>query len=200
MNISDRIQSLRKINGISQEALADRLGVSRQAVSKWESEQSLPDLEKIILMSEFFDVTTDYILKGIEPAKTLNAANPALTGKILYIASTTFIAMGLFFAFAGWYEEQSVSNIWGSMIIQALGVAGYFIAGLFPGGKPSLWVMLANMALLLFMPVSMITSMFVWGWPMPYPIHLNGIVVFLFCYIPTVLVCGYLIKKRFTRS
>lgn len=67
MNIADRIQSLRKSKGISQEQLADVVGVSRQAVSKWESEQTIPDLEKIVLMSEYFDVTTDYILKGIEP-------------------------------------------------------------------------------------------------------------------------------------
>ena len=65
--MADRIQYLRKSKGISQEELADKVGVSRQAVSKWESEQSTPDLEKIIIMSDFFGVTTDYILKGIEP-------------------------------------------------------------------------------------------------------------------------------------
>ena len=69
MNMADRIQYLRKSKGISQEELADKVGVSRQAVSKWESEQSTPDLEKIIILSEFFEVTTDYILKGIEPTK-----------------------------------------------------------------------------------------------------------------------------------
>ena len=53
MNVADRIQNLRKIKGISQEQLAEAIGVSRQAVSKWESEQSTPDLEKIILMSDF---------------------------------------------------------------------------------------------------------------------------------------------------
>ncbi len=68
LNIADRIQYLRKEKHFSQEELADKLGVSRQSVSKWESEQSNPDLEKIILMSEVFEVTTDYILKGIEPA------------------------------------------------------------------------------------------------------------------------------------
>lgn len=67
MNMANRIQYLRKTNGMSQEELADRMGVSRQAVSKWESEQSTPDLEKIIIMSELFGVTTDYILKGTEP-------------------------------------------------------------------------------------------------------------------------------------
>ena len=66
MNMADRIQSLRKSKGFSQEELADKVGVSRQAVSKWESEQSTPDIEKIIIMSELFEVTTDYILKGTE--------------------------------------------------------------------------------------------------------------------------------------
>ena len=49
MTIADRILELRKIKGISQEELADEIGVSRQAVSKWESEQSIPDLDKIII-------------------------------------------------------------------------------------------------------------------------------------------------------
>ena len=61
MKVAERIQALRKAKGISQEELADKLGVSRQAVSKWESGQSSPDLEKIILLSTCFDVTTDYL-------------------------------------------------------------------------------------------------------------------------------------------
>lgn len=69
MNISDRIQTLRKAKGMSQEQLADAVGVSRQAVSKWESEQASPDLDKVVIMSELFEVTTDYILKGIEPVE-----------------------------------------------------------------------------------------------------------------------------------
>lgn len=97
MNIADRIQSLRKAKGVSQEQLADVIGVSRQSVSKWESEQAVPELEKIIIMSEYFDVTTDYILKGIEPAtnndhktigdvidqKVLTEANGKRTKKLL---------------------------------------------------------------------------------------------------------------------
>lgn len=69
MNIADRIQRLRKAKGISQEQLANVVGVSRQAVSKWESEQTIPDLDKVVIMSEYFGVTTDYILKGLEPVK-----------------------------------------------------------------------------------------------------------------------------------
>ena len=64
MNLSERITEQRRIRGWSQEELAYRLGVSRQAVSKWETSQSTPDLERIIQMSELFGVTTDWLLKG----------------------------------------------------------------------------------------------------------------------------------------
>ena len=70
MNLADRIQQLRKRKGISQEELADRIGVSRQAVSKWESGQTSPDLEKIVLLSDYFEVTTDYLLKGTQIASS----------------------------------------------------------------------------------------------------------------------------------
>lgn len=88
MNVADRIQSLRKAKGFSQEELADKVGVSRQAVSKWESEQSTPDLEKII-MSELFGVTTDYILKGIKPvAMTSKKTLYFLYGGLALICAT----------------------------------------------------------------------------------------------------------------
>ena len=73
MNMAERIQALRKANGLSQEELAEKMGVSRQAVSKWESEQSTPDLDKILMMSDLFAVTTDYILKGTEAVEPVNA-------------------------------------------------------------------------------------------------------------------------------
>ena len=88
MNIADRIQYLRKQKGLSQEELADKIGVSRQAVSKWESEQSTPDLDKIIVMSELFEVTTDYILKGIEPVSTKSKK----TIKTLYFGTVLVFA------------------------------------------------------------------------------------------------------------
>lgn len=63
MILADKITDLRKKNGWSQEELASQLGVSRQAVSKWESASSIPDLDKIIKMSNIFEVSTDYLLK-----------------------------------------------------------------------------------------------------------------------------------------
>ena len=69
MILSEKITELRKRNGLSQEQFGDKVGVSRQAVSKWESEQATPDLDKVVIMSDIFEVTTDYLLKGIEPVK-----------------------------------------------------------------------------------------------------------------------------------
>ena len=63
MILADKIIELRKKNGWSQEELADKLGVSRQSVSKWESAQSVPDMNRIIKMSEIFGVSTDFLLK-----------------------------------------------------------------------------------------------------------------------------------------
>ena len=63
MILADKIIRLRKKNGWSQEELADKMNVSRQAVSKWESAQTIPDLEKILLLGRLFGVTTDYLLK-----------------------------------------------------------------------------------------------------------------------------------------
>ena len=144
MNMADRIQYLRKAKGISQEELAEKVGVSRQAVSKWESEQSMPDLEKIIAMSDFFEVTTDYLLKGIEPAKDQEQKNKALASMILYIASTALIAIGLFCGFGGWYEKQTMEVVWGGMVIQAVGVAGVFYRKIAVHGKTSVCCYLAQ--------------------------------------------------------
>lgn len=63
MILAEKIMKLRKAQGWSQEELAMRLGVSRQSVSKWESMASMPDLDKIVKMSELFGVSTDYLLK-----------------------------------------------------------------------------------------------------------------------------------------
>jgi len=63
MILADKIIRLRKKNGWSQEELADKMNVSRQAVSKWEAAQTTPDLEKILQLGNLFGVTTDYLLK-----------------------------------------------------------------------------------------------------------------------------------------
>ena len=63
MEFSERLMILRKQAGLSQEQLADRLGVTRQSVSKWESGTALPELVKLISLSEMFGVSLDYLVK-----------------------------------------------------------------------------------------------------------------------------------------
>lgn len=75
MNIGEKIYLLRKQYGLSQEALAERLGVTRQAVSKWESGTSVPELETVVALSKTFGVTTDYLLSNDGPVP--NAAVPS---------------------------------------------------------------------------------------------------------------------------
>ncbi|KHO39544.1 helix-turn-helix domain-containing protein [Clostridium tetani] len=71
MEISERLQQLRKLANYSQEQLPDALGVSRQAISKWESGQSNPDISNVIKLSGIYNVSTDYILIGKEPNSEL---------------------------------------------------------------------------------------------------------------------------------
>ena len=63
MIFADKLIALRKRNGMSQEELADKLNVTRQSISKWEGAQSVPDLQKILQLSQLFGVSTDVLLK-----------------------------------------------------------------------------------------------------------------------------------------
>ena len=63
MTFSEKLPALRRKAGLSQEQLADRLGVTRQSVSKWESGTAMPELVKLISLSELFDVSVDYLVK-----------------------------------------------------------------------------------------------------------------------------------------
>ena len=62
MKLHDKIYELRKKEGLSQEALAEKLGVSRQSVSKWETGEATPEVSKLLSLSKLFGVTTDYLL------------------------------------------------------------------------------------------------------------------------------------------
>ena len=75
LELGERIYNLRKMSALSQEEFADRLGVSRQAVSKWETGQSVPDSEKAAAMAKFFGVSLDYLLNGEQAATPLPMAN-----------------------------------------------------------------------------------------------------------------------------
>ncbi len=66
MELSEKLLNLRKANDLTQEQLAEKINVSRQSVSKWESGQAIPELDKIVALCDIFHITTDYLLRPSE--------------------------------------------------------------------------------------------------------------------------------------
>ena len=83
MTFADKLQTLRKTNNLSQDQLALELGVSRQSVSKWELGDSMPDVAKILQLADYFQVTTDYLLRDeIETSSpTINTTDHTATAE-----------------------------------------------------------------------------------------------------------------------
>ena len=156
MNISDRIQSLRKAKGITQEQLADAVGVSRQAVSKWEAEQSVPDLERVVAMAEYFDVTTDYLLRGIEPAPKKGSGS-RVSPRTMCIIATALDAAGLILGGGLWFEYQNWLCIAVMLIFQLAGVTVWLLT---KGERPR-WFWAANVWFLGVIPAVFINEV-VW--------------------------------------
>ncbi len=92
MTLGNKLSKLRKENNITQEQLAEKLGVSRQAISKWESDITFPETDKLIYLSELYDCSLDYLLKDNteepKPAAPQPAQNKGLTINIGYGFST----------------------------------------------------------------------------------------------------------------
>lgn len=195
MNIADRIQNLRKSKGISQEELADIISVSRQAVSKWESGQSTPDIEKIILLSDYFETTTDYLLKGIESAK---GTGNKWDAKVFSIAGTTINAIGLVLAIMIWSVRYSAYTVGLGIIVMLLGT-GVFLTGqiidtkdkikaryLF--GFPNVWI-------LLFIPMAVCFNILdgliggYWGRIAPIPELGNSLITYGLYWIVYITIC-----------
>lgn len=126
MDFNNRLYQLRKQKGFSQEELANRLNVSRQTVSKWEVGDSTPDMEKLIAMSDLFDVSLDKLVMGKDdepatPSSTMSEFTQMLNEKVLTkdnkkkaksvlkivliiaaaIVAIDFITMAIYFAING---------------------------------------------------------------------------------------------------
>ena len=96
MTFGEKLQKLRAREGISQDRLAELLDVSRQAVSKWERDETMPEAEKIIRISDYFHVTTDYLLKDAPEEKTApKAAAPWEAPWLLGLVPLAFGLWGL---------------------------------------------------------------------------------------------------------
>lgn len=71
MALPEKLYTLRKKSGLSQEQLAEALNVSRQAISKWEGGSAMPESDKLLALSNYFDVSLDYLLKDGAPNAAL---------------------------------------------------------------------------------------------------------------------------------
>lgn len=204
MNIADRIQGLRKIKGISQEELADAIGVSRQAVSKWESEQSIPDLDKIILLSEFFAVTTDYILKGIEAPR--QAEEKKAHASVFVAVATALNFIGLLLAAALWYEQQSAMSLVAGLVFMVLGCMIACVgmvtsnAQTRPMARYHFWTI--NIWILAFLPLSFFYNMLMSGTSAPYPLLVSPLISFAAFWLVyfALCLCVVLITVKRTRQ
>lgn len=66
MNFNEKLIELRKSKGLSQDELGNELGVSRQTISKWELAQSYPDFQRLVLLSDYFELSLDELVKGVD--------------------------------------------------------------------------------------------------------------------------------------
>jgi len=188
MNMADRIQYLRKIKGFSQEELADRVGVSRQAISKWESEQSTPDVEKIILLSDLFGVTTDYLLKGIEPVS--EDTTEKSDARIFALVGSVLNFIGLVASIMIWKEKQTSVSVAVGLILMALGIM-VFVIGQFIGKNKEIalfWFWIVNIWIVVLIPISCVFNFFHgiifrhWWTFTPIPQLGNSIVFYASCW------------------
>ena len=95
MSIGQRISNLRKDNGYSQEYVAEKLDVSRQAVSKWETDTSAPDTYNLIALAELFDVSVEYIAVGKQTVHDTNNSEDVTHSRINTQERIGFVLFGL---------------------------------------------------------------------------------------------------------
>ena len=103
MTFSEKMYALRKKSGLSQEQLAEQLKVSRQAISKWESGQSMPESDKLVAISSYFNVSLDYLMKETEetndnndrPANDVRQPAARKSGILQWLSGIIFCIVGI---------------------------------------------------------------------------------------------------------
>ena len=121
MLLGEKLKKLRKDRGLSQEQLADQLNVSRQAISKWELGESIPDTENLILLSKFYGVSIDYLLLN-----ELNISSELETKRSpslpIFIFGMSALIIGLILSIVLWCTYQSILMASIGLIIQIISV------------------------------------------------------------------------------
>lgn len=130
MTFGEKLQDLRKQNNMSQEELAVQLNVSRQAVSKWELDASLPDTANVLAIGGLFGVSIDFLLKDtIEQTEILPASysgnTPDTRRNTAFPLGIGCLALGLFTSCIGWWQYQTVIAAGVGIVLQIVGIVAF---------------------------------------------------------------------------
>lgn len=208
MTFGEKLQSLRREHALSQEQLAERLNVSRQALSKWENGASMPEADKIVLLSELFHVSTDFLLKDSVDAPLPVEQKPqsfAQKTRLLTIAAFALVIAGFLI---GWGLANDGSHLfyWPAsrmvpgLLLQVVGVALAETAfSSAPGSErrasraafygASCWFLLALPNIILWQ--------FLYSLPyMYYPTFLLPLLTYLAACIPLTCLCFKAVQKH----
>jgi transcriptional regulator with XRE-family HTH domain len=200
MTIEERLQTLRKGKGLSQEQLAEVLGVSRQAVSKWESGQSLPEIEKLIAMSELFEVSADYILKGgVTPAHKSGRNSDVIGSQIISAVAAMLLAVAIIAVVGQISDGETTMDIYSGLVIESVGIMllliGFFVGGGRILSKP---LFVVNILLAGALPSSLIAQTLLRYYPRPFTTWgLLPLALFAGAY---VLICGTVLYYTLLRK
>lgn len=118
MGLSDKILKLRKTQGLSQQELADQLGVSRQSISKWELDESQPDINNIITLSKVFGVSTDYLLND----DIVSYEKDNAVCQKAFIIALLIVLFGVICSQMLWKQYQDAISLMIGMFIQIVGI------------------------------------------------------------------------------
>lgn len=138
MCFGQRLVKLRKEKGLSQEALAEQVGTTRQAISKWENDQGYPETEKLLLLSNIFAVSTEYLLKGSDTVQTSSegyyVSQEMARGYLAYSRKINCLLSAgfMFWALSGMpyvlLAQETVWQVLGMGVCVVLGIGAFAMA------------------------------------------------------------------------
>ena len=154
MILADKIIRLRKKNGWSQEELAEKINVSRQAVSKWESAQTVPDLEKILTLGNLFGVTTDYLLKDEMESEEFSGTEIPAVRRLTLAEANEYLA---------WEEKSSLRIAAATFLCVFSPIPLVFLAGAAEAAKYGVTENMATLAgiTMLFLLIAAAVAVFI---------------------------------------
>ena len=130
MTLGEKIKELRRGRGLSQEELAEQINVSRQAVSKWELDLSLPDIDNIVQLSRLFGISTDQLLIEEQELPDKEAAGAAreLRRQQVFALCIGLAVIGLLFSLTVWFTWQTLITVMIGVLLQVAGVIVFEVA------------------------------------------------------------------------